>query len=121
MVVQQPQQRLGGGPKPAAEALIVSPDTWTGAQVDSQVAFTVMQLGQNGQADVDVTAMARPIVDESRIVAFDNPFKLVAQAKSPGKTKIMFAVGELTRSIEITVEPPTNPKGRSTSKVGSIR
>ena len=94
--------------KPAAHALVVSPETWTGP-VGSQVEFTVQRPGQKGQADEDVTATASPLVDDARIVSFE-PLGLVAQAKSPGKTTITFAVGELTRQIEITVELPTNPK-----------
>ena len=95
-------------PQPAAHALAVSPETWTGP-AGSQVEFTVMRPGQKGQADEDVTATTRPLVDDTRILAFGS-FGLVAQAKSPGKTTITFAVGDLTRQIEITVEPPTNPK-----------
>ncbi|MBS0205939.1 MAG: hypothetical protein JSS49_23815 [Planctomycetes bacterium] len=101
-------QNGGGTVSPVMQSLIVSPETWTGP-VGSQVEFTVKRRGQNGQADEDVTATARPLVDEDRILAFSNPFRLLGRAKSPGKTKITFVVGEMTRQIDVTVEPPANP------------
>ena len=94
--------------KTAEHALAVTPETWSGP-VGGKVEFTVKRPGPKGQADEDVTATARPLVDDSRILGFES-FGLTAQAKSPGRTSVTFVVGELTRKIDITVEPPTNPK-----------
>ncbi|MBI5760754.1 MAG: hypothetical protein HZA46_19720 [Planctomycetales bacterium] len=87
-----------------AVGLVVSPETWSGP-VGSRIEFTVTDNSQGGKI---VTRDAVPQSSDRKVIEIDD-LTLQAHAKSPGKATIEFKVGQQTRQVTITVEPPSDP------------
>ena len=86
--------------------LVATPGKWTGP-AGSRVEFQVKKWGLLGRTDVSQEAVA--VVDDPRVVRFDH-FGSTATARSPGKTRVHFYLGDQSTTATVTVGAAENPK-----------